>query len=100
MQEWKKRDAQIDEGIEEIIDGIKQWKEKLKTTGQLTKQSELKVIALTENVDDVNETLFESNKKLKNIVEKLRKPHKFCLDIVLVLILIALIVGIIKLSGG
>ena len=69
-------------------------------TGELTNQSILKVDKLTANVDEVNESLFQSNKKLKGIVEKLRKPHKFCLDIVLVLILIALVVGIIKLSGS
>ena len=69
-------------------------------TNELTNESELKILKLSENVDSVNETLFESNKKLKGIVDKLRKPHKFCLDIVLVLILIGLVVGIIKLSGG
>jgi hypothetical protein len=30
----------------------------------------------------------------------MRKPHKFCIDIVLVLILIALIVAIVKLSSA
>ena len=63
-------------------------------------ESDRKILALTEQVDKVNEDLFKSNKQLKGIVEKLRKPHKFCIDIVLVLILIALIVGIVKLSGG
>ena len=72
----------------------------LKTTGDLIDESDRKILALTEQVDKVNEDLFKSNKQLKGIVEKLRKPHKFCIDIVLVLILIALIVGIVKLSGG
>ena len=26
MEHWRKKDAEIDEGIEEIIDGIKRWK--------------------------------------------------------------------------
>ena len=100
MEEWKQRDKEIDDGIEEVIDGIKKWKEGVLMTGELTNQSILKVEKLTANVEDVNESLFQSNKKLKKIVEKLRKPHKFCIDIVLVLILIALVVGIIKLSSG
>ena len=32
MEEWRRKDAEIDEGIEEIIDGIKMWKEGLKHT--------------------------------------------------------------------
>ena len=100
MEEWKQRDKEIDDGIDDVIDGIKKWKEGVLMTGELTNQSILKVEKLTANVEDVNESLFQSNKKLKGIVEKLRKPHKFCIDIVLVLILIGLVVGIIKLSSG
>jgi SYP7 family syntaxin len=82
-----------------VIDGIKRWKESLKTTGALIEESDRKIVELTTKVDTVNEDLFHSNKELKGIIAKFRKPHKFCLDIVLVLILVALIVGIIKLSG-
>ena len=39
MEEWRRKDAEIDEGIEEIIDGIKRWKQGLKITGQLTNES-------------------------------------------------------------
>lgn len=49
-------------------------------------------------MDKVNDDLLRSNKQLKGVVEKFRKPHKFCLDIVLVLVLIGLIVGVIKLA--
>ena len=55
---------------------------------------------LTQQVDKVNEDLFRSNKQLKGIIEKMRKPHKFCIDVVLVLILVALIVAIIKMGSG
>lgn len=55
---------------------------------------------LTQQVDKVNEDLFRSNKQLKGIVDKMRKPHKFCIDVVLVLILVALIVAIVKLSSS
>lgn len=53
---------------------------------------------MTHEVDKVNEDLLKSNKQLKGIVEKYRKPHKFCIDVILVLILIGLIVGIIKVA--
>jgi hypothetical protein len=57
-------------------------------------------VELTQQVDKVNEDLFRSNKQLKGIIEKMRKPHKFCIDVVLVLILVALIVAIIKMGSG
>ena len=47
MEERRRKDAEIDEGIEEIIDGIKMWKEGLKHTSQLTNESELKIMKLT-----------------------------------------------------
>lgn len=69
-------------------------------TGELIKETDDKIVSLTQQVDKVNDDLFRSNKQLKGIVEKMRKPHKFCIDVVLVLILVALIVAIVKLSSS
>ncbi len=33
MKEWQQRDKQIDEGIDEVLQGIKVWKDGLKITG-------------------------------------------------------------------
>ena len=99
MKEWQEVDKEIDAGIEDLIDGIRRWKKGIDITGQLIEDSDVKIKQLTEQVDVVNDDLFKSNKQLKGIVEKMRKPHKFCIDIVLVLILIGLIVGIIKLAS-
>jgi hypothetical protein len=83
-----------------VLKGIKRWKEGLVITGELINESDKKIVELTQQVDKVNDDLFRSNKQLKGIVEKMRKPHKFCIDIVLVLILVALLVAIVKLSSG
>ena len=71
----------------------------MKETGELIDQTDQKIDGLIDEVDKVNDNLFKSNKQLKGIVEKYRKPHKFCIDIVLVLILIGLVVGIIKVAS-
>lgn len=67
-------------------------------TGQLIDESDAKIQELTLDVDKVTEDLYKSNKQLKGIIENFRKPHKFCLDVVLGLILIGIIVGIIKVA--
>lgn len=100
MKQWQKVDEEIDRDIEEVLNGIKKWKEGLLMTGELIGECDKKIDQLTGNVDKVNEDLFKSNKQLKGIVEKMRKPHKFCIDIVLTLILIAIIVAIVKLSSS
>jgi t-SNARE complex subunit (syntaxin) len=92
-------DEEIDREIDNVLEGIKKWKEGLSMTGELIKETDDRIEKLTQQVDKVNEDLFRSNKQLKGIVEKFRKPHKFCIDVVLVLILIALVVGIVKLSS-
>ena len=100
MKKWKETQEEIDRDLDIAIEGIKRWKEGLNTAGELIQVTDDKIRKLDEDVDKVNETVFRSNKQLKGVLQKMRKPHKFCIDIVLVLILVALIVGIVKLSGG
>lgn len=76
----------------------KEWKKKVKDIGELIDESDKKIVELTDEVDKVNDNLLRSNKQLKNIIEKYSKPHKFCIDIVLILLLVGMIVGIIQLS--
>lgn len=45
---------------------------------------------LDKEVDKTNAELFKQNEQLKKIVEKYRQPNKFCLDIVLVIVLLGL----------
>lgn len=70
----------------------------MKETGDLIDESDKKIQDLTTEVDKVNDKMLRSNKQLKGIIDQYRKPHKFCIDIVLILLLLGLIVGIIKVS--
>ena len=58
MQEWKKREQELDNDLEEVIDGIKRWKQGLKETGELIDESDRKIEDLTNKVESVNESLF------------------------------------------
>ena len=98
MQRWKKNDEMIDDRLDDLTQRTIEWKKKVKQTGQLIDESDKKIDVLTEQVDKVNESLLRSNKQLKGIIEQYRKPHKFCIDIILVLVLIGMIVGIVKVS--
>ena len=90
----------IDEKIDDITQKTIEWKNRVKETGALLDETDQKITKLTEEVDKVNDDLLRSNKQLKGIVEQYRKPHKFCIDVVLVLILIGLVVAIIKMTTG
>ena len=70
----------------------------MKETGDLIDESDKKIQDLTTEVDKVNDNMLRSNKQLKGIIDQYRKPHKFCIDIILILLLLGLIVGIIKVS--
>lgn len=98
MQRWKKNDEMIDDRLDDLTQRTIEWKKKVKQTGELIDESDKKIDVLTEQVDKVNESLLRSNKQLKGIIEQYRKPHKFCIDIILVLVLIGMIVGIVKVS--
>ena len=99
MKRWEKDDQEIDDKLDDLTQRTIEWKKKVKLTGDLIDETDLKIDGLTQEVDKVNDNLLKSNKQLKGIVEKYRKPHKFCLDIVLVLVLVGLIVGCIKVAN-
>lgn len=88
----------MDDRLDDLTQRTIEWKKKVKETGNLIDESDKKIDDLTTEVDKVNDSLLKSNKQLKGIIEQYRKPHKFCIDIVLILILLGLLVGIIKVS--
>lgn len=88
----------MDDRLDDLTQRTIEWKKKVKETGNLIDESDKKIDDLTTEVDKVNDSLLKSNKQLKGIIEQYRKPHKFCIDVVLILILLGLLVGIIKVS--
>jgi broad-specificity NMP kinase len=100
MKNWDYRNEQIDERLDGINNLTKEWHQRLIETGKLIDESDEKIKDLTVEVDKVNDDLQWSNKKLKGIIEQYSKPHKFCIYIVLILLLVGLLIGIIKLANG
>lgn len=54
IKEWKKVDEEIDKEIDEVLEGIKRWKETLGNTTKLIDDSDKLINNLTQNVDKVN----------------------------------------------
>jgi hypothetical protein len=50
----------------------------------------MQINKLDKEVDKTNAELEKQNKQLKAIVEKYRQPNKFCMDIVLIVVLLGL----------
>ncbi|CAD8084122.1 unnamed protein product [Paramecium sonneborni] len=90
MQRWKQNDEQMDKQLDVLIDGTQQWKENAQKIGQKIDHTTNQIDKLTVQVDKTNEELNKQNNQLKKIVEKYRQPNKFCLDMVLIFILIGL----------
>jgi hypothetical protein len=68
--------------------------------GELIEVSDKKIGELSNQVEKVNDDLTWSNKKLKGIIEQYSKPHKVCIDVVLIVLLIGVLVGIIKVANS
>ncbi|CAD8093447.1 unnamed protein product [Paramecium primaurelia] len=90
MQRWKQNDEIMDKQLDVLIDGTQQWKENAQKIGQKIDHTTNQIDKLTVQVDKTNEELYKQNSQLKKIVEKYRQPNKFCLDMVLIFILIGL----------
>jgi SYP7 family syntaxin len=55
---------------------------------------------LDKEVDITNEELDKQNKSLKDIVEKYRSPNKFCMDVVMVCVLLGMAAAIYETIKG
>ncbi|CAK69765.1 unnamed protein product (macronuclear) [Paramecium tetraurelia] len=90
IQRWKQNDELMDKQLDNLVDGTQKWKENAMAIGGKIDHTSKQIDHLTVKVDETNAELYKQNSQLKKIVEKYRQPNKFCLDMVLVFILIGL----------
>ena len=94
MQEWKDELARQDEDLEEIGDVVKQIKDEAKLAGENIARTHKKVKQVSKNTVQTTKHVNQENKKLKDLIGKLRGGNKICLDIILVLIVLGLIAAL------
>jgi len=94
MQEWKDELSRQDEDLEEIGDVVKQIKDEAKLAGENIARTHKKVKQVSKNTVQTTKHVNQENKKLKDLIGKLRGGNKICLDIILVLIVLGLIAAL------
>ena len=94
MQEWNDELARQDEDLDEIHDVVKQIKDEAKLAGENIARTHKKVKQVSKNTVQTTKHVNTQNKKLKDLISKLRGGNKICLDIILVLIVLGLIAAL------
>lgn len=99
LDKFKEVDKQQDVIIDQINQGLESLKGKAVGIGEnVDRQTDL-ILNLDKEVDDTYSQLQSSNAKLKRVLDEYRKPSKFCVDVVLILILLGLIGILLKMMG-
>ena len=92
MQEWEEEKArQEEEDLEEIHVGVKILRGEINSTTENIEKTHNKVKQTTKHTVQTIKHVNKQNKKLKEIIGKLRKGNKLCLDIILIIIALGLI---------
>ena len=87
---WRKR-RQEEEDLEEIHAGVKILRYENNSTTENIEKTHNKVKQTTKHTVQTIKHVNKQNKKLKEIIGKLRKGNKLCLDIILIIIAFGLI---------
>lgn len=91
MEEWKKEVEEQDKDLEDIHGAVKQLRIEIKQAGKNLDNVNSSAKKLDKHVVKTNANVVTTNKKLKDLLDKLRKGDKLCMDLVLILILLGLI---------
>jgi chromosome segregation ATPase len=90
LEKFKQKDNQMDELIGEITQGLYTLKDKSEGMGGKLDQQRVAMDELDTEIGKATNQLESSNAKLKKILEAYRSPSKFCMDVVLLLMLLGL----------
>jgi len=86
----KQNDRKIDEKLDVIAQGVSVLGEMANEMGKEIEMQGVMIEELTQRVDDTQATLNNLNKRLKKTLEKVRKGDRFCIDIILLIVVLAL----------
>jgi uncharacterized coiled-coil DUF342 family protein len=86
----RQQDAQIDEKLQRIGEGVNVLKEIAVEMGKEIETQNVMISELDHKVDKAQAQLDNLNKRLKNILTKMRKGDRFCVDLILLIIVLGL----------
>ena len=100
MEEWKKEQEEQDKGLEQIKDGLKILKNEIKLANENIESTNKVVKKVTKHTDTTKVKVQSTNKKLKDLITKIRSSDKICVDIILILVLVGLICALYNIIKG
>lgn len=95
MARYKEKDARMDLKADIIAQKAEEWKRQAQALGQKQEQVVHQINMVDKEVQKTNKVLDTQNTRLKGILVKYRAPSKFCLDVAMFLVLVALVTVII-----
>jgi methyl-accepting chemotaxis protein len=100
MEEWKKEQEEQDKGLDQIKDGLKILKNEIKLANENIESTNKVVKKVTKHTDTTKVKVQSTNKKLKDLITKIRSSDKICVDIILILVLVGLICALYNIIKG
>lgn len=97
LKKFRQNDAEIDDMLNMATEGLDKLKNKAIMMNEELENQEEAVDELRIQIEKAQEGLTNANARLKKVLFHYRKPSKFCLDVFLILLLLALVGIIIKL---
>jgi methyl-accepting chemotaxis protein len=91
MEEWKEELKKQDEDLDEIGDIVSQIKHEAKLAGENIKSTHDTIKRVDQKTLQTTKHVNQQNKKLKDLIQKLRSGDKLCLDIILILLGLGLV---------
>jgi len=84
------QDQEIDEKLEQVSRGVKDLETMAKEMGKEIDMQGMMIDEVESKVVIANEKLANLNKRLKKTLAAYRKPDRFCIDIILLVVLLAI----------
>ncbi|CAK0785050.1 hypothetical protein CVIRNUC_008255 [Coccomyxa viridis] len=97
QQDWEVAKAKQDKALDSIERGIGTLKGIGEAMGETLKEQDMVLDAVDDKVNQATEQLKTNNMKLKGLLNQMRSSRNFCLDVVLICILLGLAVYLVEL---
>jgi len=91
LERFKKHDDEIDDIIVQVIDDLDLLKEKAKNIGTAIDRNKELIDKAKTHADKTEAKIITANTKIKELIQQFSAPSKFCLYVVLVIIIVGLI---------
>eukprot|EP01118_Nematostelium_gracile_P020427 TRINITY_DN989_c0_g1_i1.p1 TRINITY_DN989_c0_g1~~TRINITY_DN989_c0_g1_i1.p1 ORF type:complete len:271 (-),score=106.47 TRINITY_DN989_c0_g1_i1:58-870(-) len=86
----KENDRMIDQELTKVGEGVQRLKQKATAMGQEIEMQGRMIDEIDTKVVKVNEKLVNLNKRMKKTLEGVRKADRFCIDVILIIIILAI----------